>query len=280
MRQKRSASALVLLASLMLVGAGCNQKANVNASVGAAMEPREQRPATAPPVAQPSAPANDICGNPYYPFKAGLAVTYGVSTSPSSKPLPDYTLRVVSVTGSTATLRVDMENSVGADLTADCANGTVALKGVFDLGTVARGMKVKSTVVSQTGTYLPADVAVGSTWSNAQTIKVEMTEGPGAGMGPITTSTSTENKAVGTESVTVPAGTYEAMKVEVKRTTTSDIPAMPAGMKLPPSVKPPTPPPTVTTSTEWWVKGIGLVKNVSVSQGTTTTVVAKSVSGQ
>ena len=268
MSKRRFASASLLLASLALIGAGCGQSVSVSVNT-----PPAQHPAPAP------APVADACGNPYYPLKAGVAITYAITSSANASANSEYTLRVVSVSGTTAMIRTEMSSGVSADLEADCANGSVTMKGSFDLGAAAQGIKVKTTVVSSSGTFMPSNVAVGSTWDNSQTVKLESTGGATAGMGPITSTTESRSKAVAQESVTVPAGTYDALKVEVTRTTTTEFSGMPTGIKLPAGMKIPTPPPTVTTSTEWWVKGIGMVKTVTVSHGTTTTVVAKSVTG-
>lgn len=272
MGKKRLLSASLLLASLTLIGAGCGQSANVNPSVGASAE--NQRPAPHTVVVTPS----DTCGNPYYPFKAGLAITYGITSSAKASADSDYTLRVLEASGASATIRSEMSNGVTADVQVDCAAGTVAMKGAFDLGAAMEGTKVKTTVISSSGTFMPANVAVGTVWSNAQTMKVETTGGP-AGMGPITTTTEADSKAIAQENVTVPAGSYDALKVEVTRTTTMEGLAMPSGVKLPPGMKIPTPPPTVTVSTEWWVKGIGMVKSVTKYKDSATTVEAKSVTG-
>ena len=120
---------------------------------------------------------------------------------------------------------------------------------------------------------MPANAAAGTTWSNSQTIRMDSTGGPTAALGAITSTTTEQSRAVGEESVTVPAGTYDALKVEVTRTTAAKFSGTPAGVKLPEM------PPSTATSTEWWVKGIGMVKMVTKSEGTTSTVEAKSVTG-
>jgi hypothetical protein len=246
MPTKRSVSAWLLLAALALVGAGCGQSASVS----------------------PSSSTSDACGNPYYPFKPGLVIAYSVSPSTGAVGDSDYSMRTVSVSGTAATIRIEMAGGGIAEMEADCQSGSVALKGSSNLGAAMQGMQFKTTVVSSSGTYMPANVAAGTTWSNSETVKMELTGGPGADMGPITLTTEEQSRAIGEESVTVPAGTYRAMKVELTRTSTSKLDS---GFAIPPST---------VQSTEWWVKGIGLVKSVTVSEGETSTVVAKSVTGQ
>lgn len=274
MDKKRLVPLSLLLASLTLVGAGCGSSASVSVNAPAGTQ---AAPAPAPAPA-PGGIAASTCGNPYYPFKSGLAITYGITSSVKGAPPADYTLKIVDVKGTTATIRTEMANGFSADLEADCADGTVALKGSIDLGSMMQGAKVKTTVVSSSGTFMPNNVAIGSVWDSAQTVKVEMTGAP-QGMGPVTTTTKSESKAVANEKVTVPAGTYDALKVEVTRTTSTEGMTMPEGVKLPPGMKMPTIPPVVTTSTEWWVKGVGMVKTVTESKGYSSTVEAKSITG-
>jgi hypothetical protein len=263
MRIKHFISSLFLLGALTIIGAGCGQKT----------------PAPSPSPANRAAPTNaapvsDECGNPYYPFKPGLAIAYRVSPTTGAAGGSDYTIRTVGVNGTVATVRAETAGGGSADMEADCANGSVALKGSSGLDAAVGGTKFKTTVLSSSGTSMPANLAPGATWNHSETIKMEMTSGTVAGMDTITMTTTEQGRAVGQESVTVPAGTYDAMKIELTRTTASKFSGTPSGMKIPEM------PPDTTTATEWWVKGIGMVKSVTVDKGQTSTVEAKSVTGQ
>ncbi len=273
MRAKRFIHVTVLLGALVLVGAGCAQKAAAPSTNAPAAEK------AAVPAEKPSTATADVCGNPYYPFKPGLTIAYSVTPFIKTAGDADYTIRTVSVTGTVAAIRAEMAGGINADMEADCSSGSVAMKGTFDVGAAAQGMKFKTTVISSSGTFMPAKVAAGTTWKNTQKVSMEATSGPTAGMGPVSVTTTEESRVVGEESVTVPAGTYQAVKVELTRTTATELSGPPPGVKLPPGMKLPETPPTVTTSTEWWVKGIGMVKTVTVSNSGTSTVEAKSVTG-
>lgn len=252
MRSKFFVPASFLLVSLTFLGAGCGQQTPA--------------PTANPTGERPSATTSDACGNPYYPFKSGMAITYHVAAMGATA-ASDYTIRTVSVVGTTATVRAEFAGGATADMSADCASGSVTLKGSSGLGAAVQGTTFKTTVVSSTGTFMPADVRAGSRWNSSETIRMDMTGGAAAGLGSITLTTDEESKAIGEESVTVPAGTFTAMKVELKRTSTS----VAKFGKIPPSTE---------TSTEWWVKGIGMVKTVSVGPGGTSTIEAKSITGQ
>ncbi|MFA6447376.1 MAG: hypothetical protein WCW31_03935 [Patescibacteria group bacterium] len=250
MRYKYLILTPLIFAALTLVGAGCGPKASVSTNE----------------TGGPSTTASDECGNPYYPFKSGMAITYHESSTNKAVESSDYTIRTVKVVGTTATIRAELGDGATADMTADCASGSVALKGSSSLGAAAEGTTFKTTVISSEGTSMPADVKAGSTWNHSETIQMDLEGGAAAGLGSIKMTTTEKSRAISEESVTVPAGTFKAIKVEVKRTTTSaakigNIPA------------------TTQTTTEWWVKGIGMVKSVTVGQEGTTTTEAKKITG-
>ncbi|HBD04923.1 TPA: hypothetical protein DCZ32_00505 [Candidatus Uhrbacteria bacterium] len=256
MHTKHFYTVLLLLASLTLAGAGCGQKASESTD-------------TAPTSSQGSK-TSDACGNPYYPFKPGLTIAYSVTPPAGVAGDSDFTTRIISVSGTKAKVSVELAGGLTADMEADCASGSVALNGSSGLDSAMEGVKFKTTVISSSGTFMPANVKTGSTWSNSETIKMEITEGPTANFGPITITTTENSKAVSEESVTVPAGTYKAVKVELTRTSKSEFSGAYA-INMPE---------TTSTSTEWWVKGIGMVKTITVTDGETSTTEAKSVTGQ
>ncbi|MFH1078207.1 MAG: hypothetical protein V1745_02925 [Patescibacteria group bacterium] len=251
MRQKQLISSL-MLASLMLVGGGCGQSSPAATSTDT--------------TTGVSTAVSDTCGNPYYPFKPGLVIAYRVTPTAGAAGSSDYTIRTVSVSGSMATIRAELANGATTDMTADCADGSVALKGTSGLGAAMEGTKFKMTPVSSSGTSMPADVKANATWESTEKVQMEFTDDSTMDLGTITITTNEKSTALGEESVTVPAGTFTAMKIELKRTTSSvaKFGAIPAA---------------TDTTTEWWVKGIGMVKSVTVNSDGTSTVEAKSVAG-
>lgn len=111
-----------------------------------------------------------------------MAITYH-ETSKTDPAGSDYTIRTVSVAGTIATVRAELANGATADMTADCASGSISMKGSSGLGAAAQGTTFKTTVVSSTGAFMPADVKAGSTWSNSETIRMDMTGGSAASLG-------------------------------------------------------------------------------------------------
>lgn len=258
MRKKLTLSALILT-SFVLLGASCSQKAP------SSMDSSDDQKVA----------VSDTCGNPYYPFKKGLSIAYQVTPAAGAPGSSDYTITTIDVIGTKAKIRAELVGGAIAEMEADCADGSVALNGASGLGAAIEGMQFKTTVVSSTGSSMPANVKAGSSWNHSETVKMEITGGQaGIAGSTMILTTKEESKAVGEESVTVPAGTYKAMKVEVTRKTSSEFTSGAGASlgKLPESTD---------VSTEWWVKGVGLIKEITKSSdGSTSTSEAKLIRGQ
>ena len=75
---------------------------------------------------------------------------------------------------------------------------------------------------------------------------------------------TTEYRAVSEESVSVPAGTFPAIKVEITSTTHKTEPDL--GVNLT----------AVSSITQWWTRGIGMVRSViDTGSGTLTEIVLR-----
>lgn len=175
--------------------------------------------------------ANDQCDNPYYPVVDGASWTYAGSTTGQFT----HTLNVsqdqlftIIITSNDTVFNMEgqcTEDGVilmdsGMSTTAQSADGT---------GTV--------TTTNQDGVTLPNDIQVGDDWS--QTIAYNAGGEGESFSGTIETS----YKAVGYESVSVPAGTFEALKIV--QTSSMSM----AGQHV-----------FDTRSNLWYVQGVGNVK--------------------
>lgn len=248
MSAKHLVSVSFLLASLALLGAGCGQSAPASPN--------------AAPTAKPSTTTSESCDNPYFGFKPGLTIAYSVTPFTKTAGDADYTTSIIGMSGNSVSVRTEMAGGVASSMKLDCRNHSVVS---------TDGQDFKMNVVSSSGTFMPPNVKTGSTWGNSQTVKLESSSdaAAAAGMGAFTITTTEQARAVAEESVTVKAGTYKAVKVELTRTSTDQFES--AAVKKTP--------PTTSTSVEWWVKGIGMIKSVTTGQGTTSTIEAKSITG-
>src|SRR3972149_845964 len=144
--------AMLAIAAVVLLGASCSKKS----------------PATTDTSADAKSAYSDTCGNPYYPFKPGLTIAYQVTPAVGAVGSSDYTISIVKVEGTTATTRAEMFNGAIAEIEADCASGSVALKGSSGLGAALEGVTFKTTVVSSSGSSMPARVKTGTTWAHSE----------------------------------------------------------------------------------------------------------------
>lgn len=248
---RRSAALVVALSTVILVGAGC-ARPRTSAPSDAANQPASD-------AAAPTTP-QEACGNPYFALPQGLRVDFESETKGQKIA---YSLTVQASNAGAEKLVYEfpsLEFVFAQDI--DCANGAVTTDTFLNMAAATGQMKTESQKAE--GELMPKDVHVGSTWSTRYETVVTNTVSEVAGT-VMTMKLRTDSKAVGEEKVTVPAGTYDALKVET--TSTSDV-TLGEGSALPSST---------TTATQWWVKGIGLVKQVAVGKGATTTTSATKV---
>lgn len=140
-----------------------------------------------------------------------------------------------------------------------CTNGDLAALSYADISSVASGGRVSARTIRAEGLLMPRDITVGTTWTSSFDVEATITMPGPLGTQTVTNTITNESRVIGQESVTVPAGTYQAFKVESTLRTASG-PVM--GVTVPPQ--------TVRT-TSWFVEGIGMVK--SVTPGSTTELV-------
>ncbi|HTK04593.1 MAG TPA: hypothetical protein VL500_03350 [Candidatus Eisenbacteria bacterium] len=257
---RRVLALAAITASLLLVGAGCGKKPPQDRQVPS---PSAANPAPAPserPVPSPG-PAVSLCANPYFALSRGMRVDY---ESTVAGKVSTYSMVVTDATATSAKLSYEYPNTTYVfvqDIV--CENGSVTTTSFMNFAGANSSMKTETKRVE--GELMPKDVHAGSTWTASYESVATLAGLPeGVAAQTMTLSVASQSKAIGEESVTVPAGTFTAMKVESTSTTTSTISGAPATS------------PTVTTTQQWWVKGVGLVKSATEGKsGTTVTVATK-----
>jgi hypothetical protein len=165
------------------------------------------------------------------------------------------------------------QSSLGTGGTSEikwtCKDGKLA---AFDAGSnslsmATSKMKVTSTSINVDGYNVPNSFAVGTTWSEKVTINDTVQSGAKSVDSRI--DSTVDCSAGGAESVTVPAGTFDAVKVTCTNTVAiselMQATAIPAGA------------PSTVDITDWYAKGVGLVKSVRISAagGTDTSVLTQ-----
>ena len=190
----------------------------------------------------PSGSANcDV--NPYLPVKAGATYTFAGTTSAGA-----YTRTSTFTNVDADSFQAEVVTPVGNKSTTTTESWQCTADGLVQPGgplaaTLQNALSGTTTMklTSMTGVTVPTNLAAGQSWT--QSTNFEVTTSKGTVTGTITYAL----QAIGTESVTVPAGTFNAMKVQVNTTTQANR----SGITF-----------TITTNGfEWFATGVGHVKS-------------------
>lgn len=214
---------IFVVTAILIIGCGTPEDLGTS-KVNVTENPATEVPPQQAPVSE------DGCGNPYYPLKSGAQWSYNGPTGP-------FTHTISSGGGGVFTIIVES----GADtfnIQALCMEGgDINLLQVpgNSLSYSGEGGGSTMTTTSNDGITLPGDIQQGDDWS--QTIGVKVSAGDQT-MDFIIDTTYT---ALGYETVTVPAGTFNALKI---------LQSADMGGSEP------------TIQTLWYVQDVGLVKSV------------------
>ncbi|MCC7357332.1 hypothetical protein IT408_02380 [Candidatus Uhrbacteria bacterium] len=238
---------LPLVISSLLLGVGC--------------QPREQNTNTTQPQSntqQPNIPIQTQpveanagnCDNPYFPLRPGTKMSYKTHAAGRNS---SFTWESRELTADNVSLLYTFDGGLLLHSDFSCTSDGLIAQSYLDMNSAMTGSVIKTKTTSSTGTYLPKDLAIGKTWESAYEVETE-NENPEAarlGMKVSHMTLTIQNKVLSEESVTVPAGTFTALKVESKNV-----------MKL--KLSPTMPPIDNTfTSFSYYVRGKGLVKSTT-----------------
>ena len=206
--------------------------------------------------------SNGDCGNPLYPAVAGATWSYAMSGV-----LPDTFTRTIPASSTDGFTDQDVFTS-GVTRTGKwtCEFGALTALNASNPGA---GVSASIQATDLTGDFettnidgvtLPAVVTSGTSWSQSITL-----EGIQNIAGETVPSKSTSNQnctAAGNESVTVPAGTFNAMRVECQLNLKISITMM--GVEIPTEMS--------FSTTTWYAAGVGMVKTDTLLSDSTTTI--------
>jgi len=180
-----------------------------------------------------------LCDNPYVPAVEGATWNYSLTTGSGTV----TSVQTITDVGTDGFLLQTETSDISYVITWKCSpeglywlestGGMFAAVFQTDAGTAT----VETN--SYSGVSMPANVQVGDSWTTDEEITVN-------GFGVNETFTiHTEYQAVGMETVTVPAGTFSALRVDITISNSSQT--------LPVTIE----------GSSWFVEGIGQVKNVA-----------------
>ena len=201
---------------------------------------------------QPQAiPISNPCENSFFPVKTGAAWTYMGSSENSETFI--FTNSISEVRPDGFSLSTTFENLNRTQEWSCKPEGLVALNfGDGPAGGIStQGLDLEITTSNISGVSIPINLQPGNEWNYSLDIAASLMlpdgqKGQGQG------SMTTPMKAIGVESVSVPAGTFEALRVEsvpsINLTTTY------MGLPIPVSF--------TGNVTLWFAPGVGWIKSI------------------
>jgi hypothetical protein len=218
-------------------------------------------PATVPATMAVAVPVSGACANAYYPAIAGATWTYSLTgavsdtftRSVTAVTSDGFTDQDVFGTGTTRTgqWKCDAGSLIGLNPSSGGASANVQ----------AAGVNANFQTTAMDGISFPANFASGATWS--QSFTIEGTQNIN-GQDILSRNQTANNCTAGaSESVTVPAGTFTALRVDCQ--TAMTITVVMNGSEIPTSLN--------MTSASWYAQGVGMIKSVSnLADGSISTI--------
>lgn len=211
--------------------------------------PASQASPTAPAVESPAAPDDQgLCANAYYPVRQGATWNYKSSGGPAGEYTFTDTMTAVRADGFTLSTRIgELTRTQEWSCTPE---GLVALQlgGAPAAMLNAQGIQINLDSVNSSGVMFPAQINAGDQWQHNMDFTGDVSVA--SEQATATGNAQMNFTAIGSESVTVPAGTFEALKIQID--TTLNIQANYEGLTLPV---------TFTGShTYWFAPGVGWVR--------------------
>lgn len=232
--------------------------------------PTEAPSTSAPETSSTEAiPGNDVpatepafqsaCTNPYMPAVVGATWKYSVQG-----PIPDtYTHTVLSVDNNGFIEQDVFDSGVTRQAEWKCENGNlIALNppGGSSSTVNTEGVQADFQTTQLEGITLPAIINPGDTWS--QSLTLEGTETINGEAFPATNQITYNCTAIGIESVTVTAGTFDAMRMDCNTKMNITLTMGGSDFRTPLDL----------SSSSWYALNVGLIKTVSSGSGLDSTV--------
>ena len=209
-----------------------------------------------------TAPRENLCANALFPVKKGAVWTYSNSSQTFGASSLTITITDVRLDGFTMVTKVG-QDSPTQEWTCS-PDGLLALSfgsGASVLDFATQGISGALAASNVSGITIPANVQPGMKWTYNVDVSGNITQTSNNMSANAKGTVQNNLQAVDIESVTVPAGTFQATKVQA--TSTFNVTANYHGLGIPLSL--------TINSTFWFAPGVGLVQsqeNTSIA-GTT-----------
>ena len=244
-----------LLASML----ACNLGVPAPTDSDAAQTPETGNPQTGPVTEAANVPDASACANPYLPIIVGATWNYNL-TGPEND---TFTRSILAVNADGFTEQDVFGVGVTRQGEWKCENGNlVALNpsGGGSASVSAEGTSVDFQTTAIEGVTLPSSINTGDSWS--QSLTLEGTQTINGESFPASNQVSQNCTAMGNESVMVPAGTFDAIRVDCQVTMniTLDMGGNPLATTI------------ALNNSNWYAIKVGLVKTVSTGSGLDSTI--------
>jgi hypothetical protein len=201
------------------------------------------------------APVAHACANLYMPIVPGATWNYKLIG-----PISDtFTHTILSMESNSFVEQDIFATGVTRQGTWNCEDGNmIALdppSGASANVSTENNVSVDFETKDLSGVTIPATINAGDTWS--QSLTLEGTQTINGTAFPASNQLTSDCKAIGIESVTVEAGTFNAMRVECQ--TTMNISISMGDTPIQSTLN--------LTGTNWYVENIGLVKTLTTGMG-------------
>lgn len=209
------------------------------------------------PTAMGGGAGSGLCANDLFPVVLGATWTYS-GTGPTGE--FTWTSTITDVSGSGFTLTNQFDELTATQQWSCTAEGLAALAygGGPEASLNTSGMSGTFETTDTAGVTFPLHISAGDTWTQTFTIHGDMGL-TGAGQAATADGTVSQGyTAIGIESVTVPAGTFNAMKIEAALHFDLQV-VLEGGVTAPLAFD--------LVTTNWWVAGVGWVKSDSATSG-------------
>ena len=211
---------------------------------------------SAPPIALSPTPAGSgspsptpqltgQCANDYFPVVQGATWSYARTSGQKGSPI-QQTITTVDAAGFTVLFDFSGAGERDAWTCSPAGLADVAQHQTGPGGGPPPPGTVEFGHFHSQGVTVPSDIHAGSAWTQVLTSRARF---KAAGAWHVERwVVTTSYRAVGVESVTTPGGTFDAMRIEISASTHKTAPSL--GVNLTEIIK----------KTEWWTKGIGVVR--------------------
>lgn len=194
------------------------------------------------------------CANPYLPVVVGATWNYKLTGSTTDT----YTRSIIAADASSFTDQDVFGTGVTRQGKWNCENGNLTALNPTSGNSASvntENVSVDFQTTEFSGVSLPGVINIGDTWT--QTTTLEGTETINGTQMPAKNQFSNTCTAAGTESVTVEAGTFDALRVECQTVMNITITMNESPIETAVNLN----------TTNWYAEKIGLLKTVSTGEG-------------